>query len=224
MALAKEVVNQAGAMRKFEKPEVCKAIKVANANKLIVGLSPAEWFEREARLKKEFEERSNAPVPGKEQPEEKKRIICWSTFPKAVFYYKHVLNEGNPALKGSASRFNDALLDEQAKEIESLRDKCKKYADILDSVGDKLRELKAENRRIKNSDLNLGGLAHAARELKEKDKKTVELTGEKKLEHAKKNRVSSDHAEEGADLSGVIALCGKDFIDALKKVRDVWQQ
>ena len=105
-----------------------------------------------------------------------------------------------------------------------MRDKCKKYADILDSVGDKLRELKAENRRIKNSDLNLGGLAHATRELKEKDKKTVELTGEKKLEHAKKNRVSSDHAEEGADLSGVIALCGKDFIDALKKVKDVWQQ
>lgn len=117
MDLAKEVVNQAGAMREFEKPEVCKAIKVANANKLIVGLSPAEWYEREARLKKEFEERSNAPVPGKEQPEEKKRIICLSASPKADFYYKYVLNEGNPALKESASQFNDALLDEQAKEI-----------------------------------------------------------------------------------------------------------
>lgn len=118
MDLAKEVVNQAGAMREFEKPEVCKAIKVANANKLIVGLSPAEWYEREARLKKEFEERSNAPVPGKEQPEEKKRIICLSASPKADFYYKYVLNEGNPALKESASQFNDALLDEQAKEID----------------------------------------------------------------------------------------------------------
>lgn len=47
---------------------------------------------------------------------------------------------------------------------------------------------------------------------------------EKKLEHAKKIRVSSDNAEEGADLYGVIVLCDKDFIDALKNVKDVWQE
>lgn len=47
---------------------------------------------------------------------------------------------------------------------------------------------------------------------------------EKKLEHAKKIRVSSDNAEEGADLYGVIVLCGKDYIDALKNVKDVWQE
>lgn len=49
---------------------------------------------------------------------------------------------------------------------------------------------------------------------------------EKKLEHAKKIRVSSDNAEEGADLSGVFVLCGKDFIDALKKAKDadIWQE
>ncbi len=33
-----------------------------------------------------------------------------------------------------------------------------------------------------------------------------------------------DIAEEGADLSGVIVLCGKDFIDELKKVKDAWQE
>ena len=60
MALAKEVVNQAGAIREFEKPEVCEAIKVANANRWTVGLSPIEWDEREARLKKEHEEHDNA--------------------------------------------------------------------------------------------------------------------------------------------------------------------
>lgn len=37
-------------------------------------------------------------------------------------------------------------------------------------------------------------------------------------------RVSCDNAEEGADLYGVIVLCGKDFVDALKKVKDVWQE
>lgn len=47
---------------------------------------------------------------------------------------------------------------------------------------------------------------------------------EKRLEHAKKIRVSSDNAEEGADLYGVIVLCGKDLIDALNNVKDVWQE
>lgn len=123
MSLANKVIYQAGAIREFEKPEVCEAIKVANANRWTVALSPTEWVEREARLKKEYEERSNAPVPGKEQQEEKIRIICCSASPKADFYYKHFLNEGNPALKESASQFNDALLDEQAKEIERLKEK-----------------------------------------------------------------------------------------------------
>lgn len=387
-----------------EKPSVLEAFRVLAKEGYYTAISGHDYMEHEKRLNEEHKKNTKAPGPGEEQPEDKKGIIYPTTFPEADFYYKHVLNEGNPALKESASQFNDALLDEQAKEIESLRDKCKKYADILDSVGDKLRELKAENRRIKNSDLNLEGLAHATRELKEKDKKIVELTEEnerlkdqvaviyackennekynlkqikrlgkeiaklngiihdknavladvaeelrlskireknltevgqkymneneelrkkladkvvdkidanvlksaesalawkekeiadlqeklaatkneldafkesykrrikedsehfehiqkicnaglqkwlieseylekdkpfrfsqlpelseeeeKKLEHAKKNRVSSDHAEEGADLSGVIVLCGKDFIDALKKVKDVWQ-
>ena len=155
MILEKKVIYQNGAIREFEKPEVCEAIKVANENRLTVGLTPIEWNEREARLKKEQEENTKDPDSCGEQTK-----------------------KGNPALAESASQFNDALLEEQAKEIESLRDKCKKYADILDSVGDKLRELKAENRRIKDSDLNLEGLTYATRELKEKNKEIAQLTKE----------------------------------------------
>ena len=55
LSLASKVINQTGAIREFEKPEVCEAIKVANANKWIIGLSPIEWYEREKRLKKEHE-------------------------------------------------------------------------------------------------------------------------------------------------------------------------
>lgn len=55
LSLASKVINQTGAIREFEKPEVCEAIKVANANKWIIGLSPIEWNEREKRLKKEHE-------------------------------------------------------------------------------------------------------------------------------------------------------------------------
>lgn len=60
MALSNKVIYQNGAIREFEKPEVCEAIKVANANRWTVGLSPIEWNEREARLKKEHEEHDNA--------------------------------------------------------------------------------------------------------------------------------------------------------------------
>ena len=60
MILEKKVIYQNGAIREFEKPEVCEAIKVANENRLTVGLTPTEWNEREARLKKEHEKHANA--------------------------------------------------------------------------------------------------------------------------------------------------------------------
>lgn len=100
MVLVNKVIYQNGAIREFEKPEVCEAIKVANANRWTVGLSPIEWDEREARLKKEYEKNTKAPGPGEEQPK-----------------------EDNPALKEAAFQFNDSLLDEQAKKIEEFTKK-----------------------------------------------------------------------------------------------------
>lgn len=138
-----------------EKPSVLEAFRVLSNGGYYISISGHDYNMREKRLKKEFEEHANAPVSGKEKAK-----------------------KGNPALKEAASQFNDALLDEQAKEIECLRDKCKKLVDILDSVRNKLRKLKAENSRIKNSDLNLEGLINATRELKEKNKEIAELTKE----------------------------------------------
>ena len=60
MALANKVIYQNGAIREFEKPEVCEAIKVANANRWTVYLTPIEWDDREARLNKEHENHANA--------------------------------------------------------------------------------------------------------------------------------------------------------------------
>ena len=183
-----------------EKPSVLEAFRVLAKEGYYTAISGHDYMEREKRLKKEYEQNTKAPGSGEEQPEGKKGIIYPTTFPKADFYHKHVLNEGNPALKAAASQFNDALLDEQAKEIESLRDKCKKYADILDSVGDKLRKLKAENSRIKNSDLNLEGLTYDTRELKEKNKKideqNKEITRLLSLVEKKENSISRLHYEK----------------------------
>ena len=66
MILEKKVIYQNGAIREFEKQEVCEAIKVANENRLTVGLTPIEWNEREARLKKEYEENTKATGHGEE--------------------------------------------------------------------------------------------------------------------------------------------------------------
>ena len=147
MALAKEVVNQAGAMREFEKPEVCEAIKVANENRLTIYLTPTEWDEREARLKKEYEENNKAPGCGGEKPKEKVRIICCSASPKADFYYKHVLKEGNPALAESASQFNDALLDEQADKIKRLGKEITRLNKAIHKKNMKIEELRKESSR-----------------------------------------------------------------------------
>lgn len=333
----------------YESPEIFEAGKVVNSAGYGVGMHGEVFNERKARLKKEYEE--NTKAPGEEQPKEKKGIIYPTTSPKADFYYKHVLNEGNPALEESASQFNDALLDEQEKKIKRLGKEISKLNSIihdknavLSDVAEELRLSKireknltevcqkyvVENEKLKKelADKVVGkidaqalksaesalawkekvvtykdmALAYYEKKIVEKDEviadlgnelaatktkleektKLVELVRkgskdyceygiaaekmiqkmakeivndspvpskdykqyrlwangyrfnpqlpdfsneeEKKLEHAKKIRVSSDNAEEGADLSGVFVLCGKDFIDALKNVKDVWQE
>lgn len=134
MAFAKVVINQTGAIREFEKPEVCKAIKVANANRWTVGLSPTEWDERKARLKKEHEENTKAPgsdensikgnLSGNKSIEHCSEPIHGSPLSAVEdIKLKRKDNQNtseNPALKESATQFNDALLDEQAKKIEEL--------------------------------------------------------------------------------------------------------
>lgn len=132
MCLAPMVINQTGAIREFEKPEVCEAIKVANANKWTIGLSPVEWDEREARLKKEY---------GKNHIKHGDPISC------------------SPALKEAASQFNDALLNEQGKKIKRfdkeiarlnkiIRKKNLKIEEKDEVIGDLGKELKAMKQQL----------------------------------------------------------------------------
>ena len=50
MILENKVIYQTGAIREFEKQEVCEAIKVANENRLTVGLTPIEWNEKSTAI------------------------------------------------------------------------------------------------------------------------------------------------------------------------------
>ena len=394
MALSSRVIYQNGAIREFEKPEVCEAIKVANSNRWTVGLSPIEWNDREARLKNEHENHANASDKMGMTLKEAKDILkkefavigihkstepfefdesrwiehekpsvleAFRVLSKEGYYVtisghdynmreerlkkeyeentkapgsadNHIKEDSvvNPALEEAASQFNDSLLDEQAKKIKRLTKKISRLNKIIHKKNEELRLTKireknlaelglkyvGENEKLKNELADKvvdeidaralksaeSALAYKEKVIAEKDEVITDLgkelaatkkeleektnlvemvrkgskeyreygiaalnmirkmakvivnggpvsskdykeyrrlangysfnpqlpdfseEEEKKLEHAKKIRVSSDNAEEGADLYGVIVLCGKDFIDALKNVKDVWQE
>lgn len=139
------VVSEAFA--EYESPKICEAMQVVCSAGYEIMMLAGVFDERKERLKKEYEKNTKAPCSGEEQPKEKKGIIYPTTFPKADFYYKHVLNEGNPALKESASQFNDALLDEQAKKIKRLGKEIAKLNGIIHKKNLKIEELEKESFR-----------------------------------------------------------------------------
>ena len=195
MALAKEVVNQAGAMREFEKPEVCEAIKVANENRLVIYLTPTEWHEREDRLNKEHEENNNAPGSGGEQP-----------------------NEGNPALSESASQFNDALLEEQADKIKRLGKEITRLNKAIHKKNMKIEELRKESSRhlrgkikvfYENVDLE--------KMLKDKDAVLSDVAEELRLSKIREKNlteVSQNYMNENEELKKKLTNKIVDKIDA----------
>lgn len=81
----------------YEKPSVLEAFRVLSKEGYYITISGHDYDMRKKRLEKEYEKNTKAPGPGEEQSK-----------------------EGNPALAESASQFNDALLDEQAKKIAEL--------------------------------------------------------------------------------------------------------
>lgn len=129
----------------YEDPTICEAMQVVNSAGYSICMEMSCFDERKARLKKEYEKSTKAPGSGEEQSKEKKGIIYPSTSPKADFYYKHVLNEGNPALKEAASQFNDALLDEQGKKIKRLSKEIARLNKIIHKKNLKIEELKKES-------------------------------------------------------------------------------
>ena len=84
----------------WEKIEVSEAMKVVAENGYFPFMEKSKYEERKARLKKEYEENTKAPGSAENRIKEDSGV--------------------NPALEESASQFNDALLDEQAKKIKEL--------------------------------------------------------------------------------------------------------
>ena len=192
MSLANKEIYQNGAIREFEKPEVCEAIKVANANRWTVGLSPIEWDDREARLKKEYEKNTKAPGSGGEQP-----------------------NEGNPALAESASQFNDALLDEQAKKIAELTEEKERLEDKITIFNIfKKRNDEAYRRQIRSLDKEiskLNGIIHDKNAVLSDVAEELRLS---KIREKNMTEVCQKYMKENEELKKELADKVVDKIDA----------
>lgn len=109
------------AFTEYEDPDVCEAMYIIESAGFSIGMELNHFDERKARLKKEREKHSNAPMPAPGSAEN--RIKEDSGV--------------NPALKESSSQFNDALLDEQAKKIDELikeNEDLKSYNESLDKL------------------------------------------------------------------------------------------
>lgn len=208
-----------------EKPAVLEAFRVLAKEGYYVSISGHDYNEREKRLKKEYEENTKSPGPGEEQPEEKKGIIYPTTFPKADFYYKHVLNEGNPALKEAASQFNDALLDEQAKEIKCIKEKNLRLGKEIARLNKIIykKNLKIEELR-KESSIHLRGKIKMFCEnvdledkLKDKDAVLSDVAEELRLSKIREKNlteVCQKYMKENEDLKEKLANKVVDKIDA----------
>lgn len=151
----------------YESPEICEAMQIVCSAGFQLAMLAGVFDERKERLKKGYEKNTKAPGPGEEQPK-----------------------EGNPSLAESASQFNDALLNEQAKKIaeltkekSNLEDKitvlnaCKKHNDKIDrkqikSLGKEIARL---NGIIHDKNAILADVAEELRLTKIREKNLAEL-------------------------------------------------
>lgn len=116
----------------YETPEICEAMQIVYSAGFQLAMLAGVFDERKARLKKEYEKNTKAPGLGEEQPK-----------------------EGNPALRESASQFNDALLDEQEKKIKRLGKEISKLNGIIHDKNAVLSDVAEELRLTKIREKNL---------------------------------------------------------------------
>lgn len=191
------------AFTEYESPEICEAMQIVCSAGFQLAMLAGVFDEHKERLKKEYEKNTNAPCSGEEQPKENGLKAATDAFilqANEIMRLKKKnaelleaidkMKEGNPALKESASQFNDALLDEQAKKIaeltkekSSLEDQitvlnaCKKHNDKIDRKQIKClgKEIARLNGIIHDKNAILSDVAEELRLTKIREKNLAEL-------------------------------------------------
>ena len=173
----------------YEKPSVLEAFRVLSKEGYYITISGHDYDMRKKRLEKEYEKNTKAPGPGEEQPK-----------------------EGNPALAESASQFNDALLDEQAKKIAELTKENERLERVSKTTTDEFNKL--YYRMITKSDKSealgkeiakLNGIIH------EKKKVCCELVAE--------NTDLKEHLAESKESAKNFASLLSDAYDELRELK-----
>lgn len=163
------VVSEAFA--EYESPEICEAMQIVCSAGFQLAMLAGVFDERKERLKKEYEKNTKAPAPGEEQPKENGLKAATDAFilqANEIMRLKKKnaelleaidkMKEGNPALEESASQFNDALLDEQAKKTKRLGKEIARLNGIIHDKNAILSDVAEELRLTKIREKNLAEL------------------------------------------------------------------
>lgn len=190
------------AFTEYENPEICEAMQTVCCAGYKICMFSWRFDKRKARLKMECEKNTKAPGPGEEQPE-----------------------EGNPALKESASQFNDALLDEQAKEIKCIKEKNLRLGREIARLNKniykknmKIEELRKESSRHLRGKIKMfGENVDLEQMLKDKDAVLADVAEELRLSKIREKNlteVSLKYMKENEELKKKLAAKIVDKIDA----------
>lgn len=178
----------------YEKPSVLEAFRVLSKEGYYITISGHDYDMRKKRLEKEYEKNTKAPGSAENSIKgdlsgNKSIEHCGEPIPGSPLSavegiklkWKDNQNTSeNPALAESASQFNDALLDEQAKKIAELTKENERLERVSKTTTDEFNEL--YYRMITKSDKieALGKeIAKLDKIINDKNLKIEELTKEK---------------------------------------------
>ena len=213
LSLASKVINQTGAIREFENPEVCEAIKVANANRWMVGLSPIEWDKREKRLKEEHEKNN------KESAHDKKSMTLEEA--KDMLMKEGFKLEG----PGKPCDVSECFIELESPEIcEAMQIVCSAgYMIMMEACDFNARKARLKEQLEEHSNAPTSGspaLKEAASQfndalLDEQGKKIKRLSKEiarlNKIIHKKNIKIDEFRKESSRHLSGKIKMFGENL-------------
>jgi hypothetical protein len=221
------VVSEAFA--EYEAPEICEAMQIVCSAGFQLAMLAGVFDERKERLKKEYEKNTKVPDSAKNCIKEDSVVI-------------------NPALNESASQFNDALLDEQAKKIAGLSketerlkdqvavlDACKEYNDNFGRKQIKRlgKEISKLNSIIHDKNAILSDVAEELRFTKIREKNLVEVSQKYMKENEELKEQLADNVVDKIDAQALKSaesalackeqlIYYKDKIIAYYKKKYVW--
>lgn len=224
----------------YEDPDVCEAMQIIESAGFGIGMELNRFDERKARLKEEREKHSNAPMPapGEVKAEDGDLKAATDAFvvqENEIMRLKKEnaelleaidkMKEGNPALKESASQFNEALLGEQSKEIERLKEKNlrlgKEIARLNKTIYKKnlkIEELRKESSRHLRGKIKMfGENVDLEQMLKDKNAVLSDVAEELRLAKIREKNlveVSQKYMEENEELKKQLADNVVDKINA----------